>query len=227
MPYPYEGRHRHRHPGNVVGVSDLTELRVNPFKHLERFMPNFTNGPPTQAASAGLRLVRTPPAGKLTAIITCQDLVGCPTHFYQRRTIPCESPNCAACDAGHAWRWHGYVTATDIKTNEHFIFEMTAQAAEPFTEYKARHKTLLGCLFEASRLGDHHNGRVLIRCKPANLTQINIPKAPDVIGCLCHIWNIPRPEAAIEGTCKQNARIAINRNPDGNGRLVPITTSKK
>lgn len=174
-------------------------------------MPVFTDAPPESAHGPGLRLRRTPAPGKLTAIVTCEKLIGCPTHFYQRRTIPCEPDNCPACNAGHPWRWHGYVSAVDAKTHEHFIFEMTAQAAEPFTDYAKRQHTLNGCLFEASRLGDHSNGRVLIRCKPIDLAQVNLPDPPDVIRCLSHIWNIPDTEMAIDGKQKDNGRLRVNR----------------
>lgn len=186
-------------------------------------MPIFTNAPPDEPSGRSLRLRRTPSAGKLTAIITCRQLVGCPTHFFQRRTVPCDGEGCEACRTGHSWRWHGYVTAVDCKTNEHFIFEMTAQAAEALTVYRERHGTLLGCLFEAARLGEHHNGRVMIRCKPTDLTSVKLPSAPDVIASLCHIWNVPTPEASIEGQLKQHDRIVIKRNPDGNNKPVPQT----
>jgi len=189
-------------------------------------MLHFTNAPPPDPSGPGLRLRRTPNAGKLTAIITCRRLIGTPTHFYQHRTIPCQGSDCPACNANHPWRWHGYLSAIDSKTNEHFLFEMTAQAAEPFTNYFQRHGTLLGCMFEATRLGEHHNGRVLIRCKPVELTKINLPNEPDLIGCLCHIWNIPRPEATIDGLTKQHDRIRINKNDDGNNRPIPKTQSQ-
>jgi len=125
-------------------------------------MPNFSNAPPETGHGQALRLIRTPAPGKLIAICTSPKLVGCPTHFWRMRTIPCEAPNCEACDNGVPWRWHGYVSAVNIKSNEHFIFECTAQAAETFTQFTERHGSLLGCTFEATRLGDHANGRVLL-----------------------------------------------------------------
>lgn len=186
-------------------------------------MPVFTNRPPEDSSGPGLRLRRTPAPGKLTGIVTCRELIGCPTHFYRHRTVPCEPPDCEACKAGHPWRWHGYLSAIDCKTNEHFIFEMTAQAAETFTQYQARHDTLLGCLFEAARLGDRHNGRVLMRCKPADLTKINLPSAPDLMMCLCHIWNIPRPDLKVEGRLKNSDRLTVNRNSNGSTAKAQAT----
>lgn len=115
----------------------------------------------------------------------------------------------------------------NCKTGEHFLFEMTAQAAEPFTEYHEQHGTLRGCHFQASRLGHHHNGRVLVQCKPADLSQTKLPDAPDLIACLCHIWNVPTPDVRIDGQLKQADRIRLDRKPDGNNEPArqhqPIT----
>ncbi len=172
-------------------------------------MPNFTNAPPDEGRGPALRLIRTPAPGKLIATVTCKRLVGCPTHFYQRRTIPCDNPGCPACESGHSWRWHGYVSAVNHQTHEHFIFEMTAQAAEPFTRYHERHDTLHGCIFIATRLGGHHNGRVLIQCKPQDLTGVQLPPPPDMIKSLCHIWNIPTPQVKVDGILKGNDRLRV------------------
>lgn len=178
-------------------------------------MPKWSNNPPADPRGPSLRLRRTPGPGSLTAVVTCSDMIGCPTHFYRHRTIPCETPNCEACDSGFPWRWHGYVSAIDVKTNEHFIFEMTAQAAEDFKAYRERHLTLLGCLFHVTRLGDHRNGRVITRTKPADLTKMNLPAAPDLMKCLCHIWNIPTTETALDGYTKDVPRVMVNRRPNG------------
>lgn len=186
-------------------------------------MPVFTFEVPEEKSGHRLHLRRTPASGKLVAIVTCDQLIGCPTHWFGQRTIPCEPPNCPACEAGHSWRWHGYLTAINTKTNEHFLFEMTAQAALPFTAYREQHNTLRGCLFEATRLGKHHNGRVLIRCRPTDLTQIHLPDKPDLVACLCHIWNVPTPEASVDGQLEHVDRIRLDRKRDGNNEPVHIT----
>ncbi|KKL63923.1 hypothetical protein LCGC14_2170260, partial [marine sediment metagenome] len=76
-------------------------------------MPIFSHTPPDQGHGPSLRLRRTPGPGTLTATVTCERLIGCPTHFYQRRTVPCEGDACQACSEGYPWRWHGYISARD------------------------------------------------------------------------------------------------------------------
>ena len=183
-------------------------------------MPNWSHTPPANPRGPSLRLRRTPSTGALTAVATCSDMIGCPTHFYRHRTIPCEAPNCEACDSGFPWRWHGYLSAIDSNTNEHFLFEFTAQAAEEFKAYRERHLTLLGCLFNVHRLGDRHNGRVITRTKPADLTKLHLPQPPDLVKCLSHIWNLPTDQLEVAGQTKSIPR--LNMKDPSNGK--PLTS---
>ncbi|MCK4306579.1 MAG: hypothetical protein KAY24_20215, partial [Candidatus Eisenbacteria sp.] len=59
--------------------------------------------------------------------------------------------------------------------------------------YRAQHGTLRGCLFEARRLHARPNARVILRCKPADLQQTNLPKPPNLEHALSIIWNLPAP----------------------------------
>lgn len=157
-------------------------------------MPNFTNRPPAEPRGPAFPLRRTPINKSLAAIITCDDLIGCPTHFFKGRTQPCSSPDCEACLEQIPWRWHGYVSSLNIVTHEHFIFEMTAQASDALVAYRDQHNTLRGCLFEAKRLHPRTNARVILRCKPADLQQINLPQPPKLEHALSILWNLPVPE---------------------------------
>lgn len=184
-------------------------------------MPQWTDKPPTTPRGPGLPLRRTPQAQKLQAIVTTDNLIGCPTHYFRSRTIPCEQPNCEPCNQGFSWRWHGYLAALDPCTHEHFLFEFTAQAADAFRAYRDRYGTLRGCLFQARRLSANRNGRVLIQTKPANLEHVHLPPEPDIKSALCHIWNIPRPDAHEERLTKGHPRLDIAANTRGNHPATP------
>ena len=157
-------------------------------------MPNFTNRPPAEPRGPAFPLQRTPTSKPLIAIITCDDLIGCPTHFFKGRTQPCSAPDCEACLEQVSWRWHGYVSALNVTTHEHFIFEMTAQATDALVAYRKQHDTLRGCLFEARRLHARQNARVILRCKPADLQQISLPTPPNLEHALSILWNLPTPD---------------------------------
>jgi len=187
-------------------------------------MPQFSSAPPPERAGHSLRLLRTPVGKPYTGIITCHDLVGCPTHFYHHRTIPCEDHDCPACEAGYPWRWHGYLSCYAIRSHEHSLFELTAQAVEPIKDYRERHRTLRGCMFEAHRLGTNANGRVIVRCTPADLNSLILPDPPNLIAALCHIWSVPDPSVSTDGLLKDIPRLHIERPADGNGQHINAST---
>lgn len=162
-------------------------------------MPTFSTTPPPDPRGQALPIRRTPDGRPLVAVVTSPEMIGTNTHFYGGRTVPCEAPNCNACQDGLSWRWHGYLTAVDNKNGQHFLFEMTAQAAQAFVEYRKLYGTLRGCLFEASRTGARKNGRVFIRCKPNTNTALHLPECANLPTLLCNLWNVPAPAAAENG----------------------------
>ena len=174
-------------------------------------MPHFDNAPPTDLGPSGYRLIRTPAAHAILGHVVSERLTGCRTHFTGNRTIPCESPNCDACNSGITWRWHGYVLLLIDATQELVIFESTARAAAAFTDYYQRYGTTRGAHMKAERLNARSNGRVLIQLKPADLAKINLPKPIPIEKLLCHIWNIPETQvdtpAAMTRPPHQNIRV--------------------
>lgn len=171
-------------------------------------MPNWLNHPPEDDCCCPYRIRRTPCGGYLQGIVLSDDLLGCNTHFYRGRTMPCEAPNCSACIEGVAWRYHSYLACVQYDTNVAFVLELTAQASDSFLTYKKTHGTLRGCLFRAQRATPRPNGRVLIQTKPADLSSRALPDAPDLIKLLCHIWNIPSPEMKDVPHHRANPRVA-------------------
>ncbi len=190
-------------------------------------MPNWSNQLPHESRGPAYKLKRTPSGRGIVALVTSDDLIGCDTHWWGGHTVPCEGPECEAHAAGVPFRWHGYLAAVDTTTHLHFIFEMTAQAAESFKDYRKAHGTLRGCIFEAKRLKSAKNSRVCIRCKPADLREQHLPKAPDLRRCMAIIWNLPDPDVEVAGVLKAAPRINIQRKaiPDpimtGNDRPKP------
>lgn len=189
-------------------------------------MPQFSRDVPVDPRGPAFPILRTPPGRSISAIITSPDLIGCFTHYYKGRTVPCEGtgcrlclngdtpttddlgvtthgagkhkilcdgPACEACHDGLPYRWHAYQSAYVTSTSLHCIFECTAQAAEHFTDYREAHSSLRGCHFEARRYNSRPNGRILVRCTPANLTGIILPKPPDLVKCLAILWGFPAP----------------------------------
>lgn len=181
-------------------------------------MPQFSNVAPDDPRGNSLQLLRTPAGGALTAIVTSEDLIGCPTHFWGGRTTPCEHEGCKACAEGLPWRWHSWLSAWNASNHHHFIFESTARVTKIFTSYRDHHHTLRGCKFRARRRTNAPNSRVHLECQPADLDGLRIPDAPDLIKCLSIIWNIRAPNLDVEGILRSVPRVVVNK--DGNGELV-------
>lgn len=180
-------------------------------------MPQFTQHSPTSSGSPGLRLVRTPHAKPLYAIVTTTTLIGCPTHFANRRTVPCERPQCKLCDEGISWRWHAYVSCYVVENKEHIIFECTANAADAFHEYQDAHGTLRGCHFKAWRVNQAPNGRVVINTQAADLGKYRLPPPPDIPAIMSHIWGLSSAGATTQPSRPGRARILPGADGNGDG----------
>ena len=170
-------------------------------------MLNFSQQPPLESTRYALRMLRTPTKKKLHLISTADMLVGCFTHFFGGRTVPCTSPDCEACAASASSRWHGYLSALDPETGEHLLFECTASAAASFAAYRTRHETLRGCEFVADRVSARPNARLRLKMKPADLAHVTLPAAANVTAALCHIWGVPITEAQV--VHEESASLAI------------------
>lgn len=178
-------------------------------------MPHWTRSAPEDPRGPALPIRRAPPYGQLTAVVTSELLMGCDTHYYGGRTMPCERPQCDPCLKGVPFRWHAYVTAFTTNTSEHIIFEMTAQASDAFRLYEQAQGTIRGCLFKAHRLGQTRNGRVIIETKPADLSKIRLPNPPDLPKALAILWNVPAGNVTTDGQLKGAAHIQADLKNNG------------
>lgn len=179
-------------------------------------MPNWKKDPPKSGDQPALRLTRTPSPGNLIAIVLSDDLIGCDTHFWSGRTMPCEAPECAACREGVPFRWHGYLGCCDPQTRSLFIFEMTARSAEYFKDYRKGYGSLRGAKFRASRWKKTPNSRVVIEIKPSDVPPDSLPTAPDVCAAMSIIWELPKPDVMLAGQLKNVDRVRIA--PGSNNR---------
>lgn len=190
-------------------------------------MPNWSSEIPKEEKAYGFDLRRTPPDKALNAICIQEDLIGVFTHFFHGRTTPCEGTACDACAANQPARWHGYVAAFDPRTHEQFIFEFTLKPASAFKVYRDTYGTLRGCLFDAYRPKRTKNSRVVIRCKPVDLTKIQIPQPIDLVRALSTVWQLPWDAMTGAGAMDSHATLQAEpsrldqmygRSANGNGQ---------
>jgi hypothetical protein len=154
-------------------------------------MPVFSTTLPSKAKHMGFDLLRTPADKPLQAVITVEQMIVTETHYWGGRTVPHEPENCPACAQIVPKRVHCYVSAMDIKTHDHFIFECTAHAGVAFEDYHKTYGSLRGCHFFASRPKGAKNSKVVVQTRPADLTKLTLPDPPNLIKALCTIWRVP------------------------------------
>ncbi len=192
-------------------------------------MSKWTSNPPPREAGYGMRLIRTPANGKLNGLITCDDLIGTPTHYFGGRTVPCDDQECKACEAAIGWRWHAYVPIVLARTHEHCILELTAQAAQSLKDYRKENLTLRGTWLSAQRAGNRRNGRVIITLAPHDLTQITLPPEPDVQQIMLHIWGIQASATARETYAEDRGRgfkIQTNERSDNGSKHLTHSSTR-
>jgi len=177
-------------------------------------MPLWSDRAPDQPRGYGLEIIRTPQNKPLVAIATSRNLIGCQTHWWKGRTLPCERPNCEACSAGMPWRWHAYLAVWLPATAEHRLFETTAAASDSFAAYRSRYGTLRGCKFRATRTSTSKTGRIKIETCPANLEQLRIPEEPDLVKVLSVLWNLPEQSLTTRRQKFAETEIRVNSPAD-------------
>lgn len=187
-------------------------------------MDPWSDTPPETDNPHSFDIVRTPASKPLIAIVTSLEIAGRMTHFANNRTVPCEGEDkCPWCQAGHSRRWHGYLAAVSMDTYQHFLFEFTAKASDPFKNYILQYNHVRACQFKAYRPSGKTNGRIRISCRKLDETRLALPEPPNVKRILSHIWNIPYTENQPPGMNRPPFK-DIGLIPDnGDGRYKPAT----
>ena len=170
-------------------------------------MPTYSNCLPPQTQTKGYDLRRTPADKPLKGIITCEEMIGCYTHWWGGRTVPCEDETCEACKANTPARWHCYLSILEAGSRDHFIFECTGKAALAFADWKNTDQKLRGALMTAHRPKRRRNSRVEIILRPYDISGIVLPEPPDLIKAMSVIWQIPDTAAKTEGAIRQIPRV--------------------
>lgn len=187
-------------------------------------MPKYSNVPPKDPRGYALPIVRTPAGRKFRATITSPDIIGCNTHFWGGKTVPCEAPECEACRNGVPFRWHAYCSAILHPNNLHVVYETTALAAENLVLYRKSHATLRGCLIEAYRWRGAANGRIIIHCEPSAQAPDTLPTPPDLTKCLAIIWQLPEAQVSTQDPTGFGTRVAVATRPPTNRHPQPLRT---
>jgi hypothetical protein len=87
-------------------------------------------------------------------------------------------------------RWHGYLCAIDLQTNEKIIVEVTSSIASQLGEWFDSHRTLKGSRMKLERRSPKPNGKITCKlAEPAPGTG-ELPTAPDIRPIMNKIWEV-------------------------------------
>lgn len=187
-------------------------------------MPEWANTPPPCPHDQQYRLIRAPAFKPLRCLILADKPLGCPTHYYHGRTMPCENPLCEPCSLGIPWRWHSYLPVQVAGTNERCILELTAQATEQLGPALAEYQTLRGIVIIIQRPTKRPNGRVQISVEPGRKPETTVPPAPNIKACMAHIWGLDdRPLTTSPGKLNTDR---LHTPTAGNGEPVETSNAK-
>jgi hypothetical protein len=146
--------------------------------------------PPTNLERHAIQIIRTPQAGKLVGIALNESILGCYTHYWGGRTVPCQTEHCEACNNGAPARWHAYFAAHCPNTTHIALLEITAAAAETLYLYTHTNGTLRGAQITLRRRGEKKNGQVIATAIPGGMQASHIPEAPSIIKILAQLWHV-------------------------------------
>lgn len=170
----------------------------------------FANRPANVITFRCLDLVRCPAKGGLRGIITCPQSVGCYTHFFGGKTVPCGDSLCHACDAQAAKRWHSYVSLLLPNPEKHVICELTLAAAEELWAFEDANPSIREAHITLSRRADRDNGRVSTAFSWAHKGKLRLPNPPDIEQQLRVIWGLDLRESVAQRTTEDEASLAAN-----------------
>lgn len=159
------------------------------------FLPgqtSFTDVPDDPSGDPiGIDLKRATCGRPIVAYSLSERVVGKFTHYYRRRTVPCDGDQCQMCLEKSPKRWLGYIVLFDEATQKPFMVELTLAAARQLTRDFPALASMRGCFIEVARMGKRSNGRVVSQKLARNSRSEPMVQCPDVPRILNHMWACP------------------------------------
>lgn len=157
---------------------------------------NWDNRPNHSHRANKLKLIRTPRAGKINAVILSTHATGVWTHYFGNRTIPCLDSGCQGCEHKRQRRQHCYVSIWFPEEDKRELFECTAEAGHELLCMAEENQPIRGRTIRAWRTGRAANSPVEIELGPDLSHKYKLPPEPDVPAALRTIWHLTNDPAA-------------------------------
>lgn len=129
-------------------------------------------------------------------IVVSTHAIACWTHWIDGRTVPClaNPARCLPCDQGHGRRRKGYLLVLMRGVERLALLELTEQVLRASPSLIQPTAGLRGKPFEAKRLGQAKNGRVVLtlgQYVPGTSQLLEgLPGSEAIKPLLCRIWGL-------------------------------------
>ncbi|GAG61951.1 unnamed protein product [marine sediment metagenome] len=161
-------------------------------------MYKFASDPSDIAIRNGLRIIRTPTNGSLTAMLLNDDPQCLAVHWVGDRTIPhtCDGP-CNYCAPENPLKIECYFGVWLMMEDKVFILSITDYAAQAILKVRRDHGKLRGMVVKCYRPSQKKNGRIDATIYAIDKLVTVAPEPPDVQRHLTMIFNINAKHLAI------------------------------
>lgn len=148
----------------------------------------FVEAPPEELGPVGLAVKRAPSIGADVWTILSEQLYGCSTHYYRRRTQPCVGDQCEICAGGQPRRWYGWLVGYDVARREKVLVEVPPGVALALRAYRGQVGNLRGHVIRLARRNKKENGPVKAEFGPGKFASELLPPCPDIVALLSRMW---------------------------------------
>jgi len=181
--------------------------------------PRWLDEPTPPSSLPHLPLTRVKPGAGFTGLITTSRLLGVPTHYVGRRTLPCVKEGCPGCEGKLATRDEWYAGLYTAIPSKHLLVALTPAVAWQIKDFFKGSPTLRGCYVILTRAGKAANSRLLVQCKDFESGQAKLPPEPDLAAHLLHIWGLDQAHMAQDDPAYVNR---VKEHYKGNGRTADV-----
>jgi hypothetical protein len=124
--------------------------------------------------------------------------------------MPCEAPDCEACNHGSPTRWHAYIGIYNPDNNASAVLELPEAAADQLALLARGLPTLRGARIRATRTKSTRNARVVVELQPPALDLRYLPAAPDLPAIMATVWKLPATAVTTDEPALRQAAIRLD-----------------
>ncbi len=151
---------------------------------------NVARRPNAEDLPAQWKLLRCGRQKSESVMLVDEDFIGVYVHYWAGRTYPCVKDYCKPCTQNSVPRWRGYAAGITANPVRKVILEVTPSCIEEIDRVLKEKGSLRGLIARLERRNGKANGQLSIAFQSPTGFTVDLPRGPDVWGCLARIWRL-------------------------------------